>query len=108
VSLTLVKSELDLGVRGAQFHYQPEPNAGISSQSVSWAFFNPKADVTCPGNDALVTPAWWMFNATLAWCSGNAEIRAQVNDRLRPTPTPAATPMVPCVTSSRLRRATCC
>lgn len=34
------------------------------------------------GNDALETPAWWMFNGTLAWRAGKAEIRAQVNNML--------------------------
>ena len=34
------------------------------------------------GNDALVTPAWWMFNGTLAWHTGRTEIRAQVNNLL--------------------------
>jgi iron complex outermembrane receptor protein len=37
---------LDLQLRNAQFRYQPDPNAGISGQSVSWTFLNPKAGVT--------------------------------------------------------------
>jgi iron complex outermembrane receptor protein len=41
---------LDLQVRNAQFRYQPDSNAGISGQSVSWAFFNPKAGVTWHGS----------------------------------------------------------
>jgi len=34
------------------------------------------------GNAALVTPAWWMFNGTLAWHARTTEIRAQVNNLL--------------------------
>ncbi|MFI5244183.1 MAG: TonB-dependent receptor domain-containing protein, partial [Gemmatimonadales bacterium] len=40
---------VDLQFRDAQFRYQPDPNAGIGGQSVSWAFFNPKAGVTWHG-----------------------------------------------------------
>ncbi len=41
---------IDIQVRDAEFHYQPDPNAGIASQSVSWAFFNPKAGITWHGS----------------------------------------------------------
>ncbi len=41
---------VDLQVRGAQFRYQPDSNAGIASQRVSWAFFNPKAGITWHGS----------------------------------------------------------
>jgi iron complex outermembrane receptor protein len=41
---------VDLQFRDAQFRYQPDPNAGISGQSVSWAFFNPKLGVTWHGS----------------------------------------------------------
>jgi iron complex outermembrane receptor protein len=37
---------VDVQAREAEFHYQPDPNAGISSQSVRWAFLNPKAGIT--------------------------------------------------------------
>ena len=40
---------VDLQLRDAQFRYQPDPNAGITSQSVSWSFLNPKAGVTWHG-----------------------------------------------------------
>ncbi|MFI5233201.1 MAG: TonB-dependent receptor, partial [Gemmatimonadales bacterium] len=40
---------VDLQVRDAQFRYQPDANAGITGQSVSWAFFNPKAGITWHG-----------------------------------------------------------
>lgn len=41
---------VDLQVRGAQFRYQPDSNAGIGDQAVSWVFFNPKAGVTWHGD----------------------------------------------------------
>jgi iron complex outermembrane receptor protein len=41
---------VDLQVRGAQFRYQPDSLAGVASQRVSWAFFNPKAGVTWHGS----------------------------------------------------------
>ena len=37
---------VDLQLRDAEFHYQPDPNAGVSSQSISWSFLNPKAGIT--------------------------------------------------------------
>jgi iron complex outermembrane receptor protein len=37
---------VDLQLRDAQFRYQPDPNAGIGGQSVSWSFLNPKAGIT--------------------------------------------------------------
>ena len=37
---------VDLQLRNSQFRYQPDPNAGITSQSVSWTFLNPKAGIT--------------------------------------------------------------
>ena len=40
---------VDLQVRDAQFRYQPDSNAGVAGQSVSWAFFNPKAGITWHG-----------------------------------------------------------
>ena len=45
---------IDLQVRDAQFRYQPDPNAGINGQSVSRAFFNPKAGVTWHGGGRAV------------------------------------------------------
>lgn len=47
---------VDVQARQAEFHYQPDPNAGISSQSVRWAFLNPKAGITWhDGKDAPLT-----------------------------------------------------
>jgi iron complex outermembrane receptor protein len=43
---------IDLQLRDAQFRYQPDSNAGIGSQYVSWAFFNPKAGITWHGSGA--------------------------------------------------------
>ena len=40
---------VDLQVRDAQFRYQPDSSAGVAGQSVSWAFFNPKAGITWHG-----------------------------------------------------------
>src|SRR6185312_13172381 len=41
---------VDLQVRDAQFRYQPDTNAGITGQRVTWAFFNPKAGITWHGS----------------------------------------------------------
>ncbi len=41
---------IDLQARSAQFRYQPDSNAGIASQRVSWTFFNPKAGITWHGS----------------------------------------------------------
>jgi iron complex outermembrane receptor protein len=46
---------VDLQLRDAQFRYQPDPNAGITSQSVSWTFLNPKAGVTWHGTNSPLT-----------------------------------------------------
>ncbi len=46
---------VDLQVRYAQFRYQPDPNAGIGDQAVSWAFFNPKAGITWHENASPLT-----------------------------------------------------
>jgi iron complex outermembrane receptor protein len=36
----------DLQARRAEFRYSPDTHSGIGEQSISWAFFNPKAGVT--------------------------------------------------------------
>ncbi|HEY2848689.1 MAG TPA: TonB-dependent receptor, partial [Gemmatimonadaceae bacterium] len=41
---------VDLQVRDAQFRYQPDTNAGVAGQRVTWGFFNPKAGVTWHGS----------------------------------------------------------
>jgi len=41
---------VDLQLRDAQFRYQPDANAGIGGQSVSWTFLNPKAGITWHGS----------------------------------------------------------
>ncbi|HEV8410513.1 MAG TPA: TonB-dependent receptor, partial [Gemmatimonadaceae bacterium] len=46
---------VDLQLRDAQFRYQPDPNAGITSQSVSWTFLNPKAGITWHGSNSPLT-----------------------------------------------------
>ncbi len=37
---------VDLQARHARFEYEPDANAGITSRSTDWTFFNPKAGVT--------------------------------------------------------------
>lgn len=46
---------VDLQFRDAQFRYQPDPNAGVSGQAVSWQFLNPKAGVTWHESGAPLT-----------------------------------------------------
>ncbi len=46
---------VDVQVRGSQFHYQPDPNAGVAGQSVSWNFLNPKAGITYHDKSSPIT-----------------------------------------------------